>query len=460
MSEPTLQPETERDAEALLRAALERLVLLECHEAVSSRAPPSSAEAARAGHELRRLRERAEAAESQRDRLFAHVLEAERMRESLDAGGQPDPIDLASFISELRSELSEVQRARDLSDRRNAELTAELREARAPLGARRAFDWARGLEAQGLLFRADAKLGEMWPELCAGSAAERLVLAAVVRDLDSGELSLREAALARLATLPPALAAPVAAAALGRERDAALLEKLLRLSGRLGVASLLPLVEEELDHGDERVRAAALVAAVRLSVGRRVEGAGRSNDLVRWSDDPSPRVRRGAALAAALCRPGEALPLIEKLSRDPEPAVRRLAAASSAALPSLPEPLLRRLGNDEDPAVRRSALRALRAAPELLEMPAAERRARLKAQPPPGSRTVKPLPPPDAEAAFDPGFDPLPAIEDELRSALRGRTEEELGAALSLPIQTLAPAVARGLREGRLVRRGRKLYAG
>ncbi|HUB10036.1 MAG TPA: HEAT repeat domain-containing protein [Myxococcales bacterium] len=451
MSDPSPQPgaqESQRDAEALLRAALERLVLLECHQAVAGPAAPSTSEAARLDHELRRLRERAEAAEAQRDRLFAHVIDAERVRESLGGAEAEDPLDLASFIAELRSELAEVQRARDLADRRNAELSAELREARAPLGIRRALDWARGLEAQGLLFRGEAKLGEMWPELCVGTPTERLVLAAVVRDLDSGDASLREAALGRLGALPPTLAAPIVAAALGRERDPGLLEKLLRLGGRLGVRSLLPLVEGELANADEHVRAAALVATVRLGAG--------GDDLARWSDDPSPRVRRSAALASALCRPDAALPVLEKLAADTEPAVRKLAAASCAALPALPEPLLRRFGNDEDAGVRKTALKTLRAAPELEKLPAAQRRQRLKAEPPPAVRAVK-VPAP--AAAPDPGFDPLPAVERELRSSLRGRTDEELAQALSLPLASLTPALARGISEGRLVRRGQKIYA-
>ncbi len=118
------------------------------------------------------------------------------------------------------------------------------------------------------------------------------------------------------------------------------------------------------------------------------------------------------------------------------------------------EPLLRRLGNDEDPGVRRTALRTLRAQPELETLPAAERRQRLKATPAPASR-----PPPAApEPAAEPSIDPLPDVERELRSSLRGRTDEDLARALSLPLSTLAPALARGLAEGRLVRRGQKLY--
>ena len=57
---------------------------------------------------------------------------------------------------------------RDHADRRNAELSAQLRQAQAPKGARNALGWAAKLRAEGLLFREDAKLGELWPELCAG----------------------------------------------------------------------------------------------------------------------------------------------------------------------------------------------------------------------------------------------------------------------------------------------------
>jgi hypothetical protein len=445
------------DMEALLRATLERLVLLECRTALQpdSQATPASHEPAILQQELRAAQSRAAAAEAQRDRLFAHVLEAERLHSNLAGeAGDAGEVDLASFIAELRSELADVQRARDHADRRNAELTAQLRQANAPKGARSALDWAAKLHAEGQLFRENAPLAELWPELAAGTPSERLVLSGVVRDLDSSDVPLRESACIRLEGLPPALAAPVVAAALGREKDAILLCKLLRIGGRLGVKSVLPLVEQELDHADERVRAAALLAALRLNAG--------SQDLDHWLNDGSPRVRRSAAIAAALRLPERALPVLERLASDPIAEVRKLATGCAAALPAPPEQLLRRLGNDEDPGVRQSALRALQASPEIAGLPAAERRKRLKAQPLPQRRPEKPVGASLGVDAteVDPGFDVLPALERELRASLRGRTVEELAQLVELPVRALEHSIERGIAEGRLVRRGAKLYVG
>ncbi len=465
MSDPTPQPPAAGpkpgapDAEALLRATLERLVLLECRTALLPTAQPGEAAAARdpalLQQELSAAQSRADAAEAQRDRLFAHVLEAERLRSNLTGeGAAAGEVDLASFIAELRAELADVQRSRDHADRRNVELSAQLRQAQAPRGLRSALDWAEKLRADGLLFREDATLGEMWPELAAGTVSERLVLSGVVRDLDSSDVPLRESACIRLEGLPAPLAAPVVAAALGREKDPILLCKLLRIGGRLGVKSVLPLVERELDHADERVRAAALLAALRLNAN--------AQDLDRWMNDPSPRVRRSAAIAAALRLPERALPVLEQLASDPAVEVRKLATGCAAALPVPPEQLLRRLGNDENPGVRQSALRALQASPEIAGLPAAERRKRLKAQPPPQRRPEKPAeaaPGTDADA-IDPGFDVLPALERELRASLRGRTIEELAQLVELPERALEHSIERGIAEGRLVRRGAKLYVG
>jgi hypothetical protein len=131
-------------------------------------------------------------------------------------------------------------------------------------------------------------------------------------------------------------------------------------------------------------------------------------------------------------------------------------------LPVTPEQLLRRLGNDEDPAVRQSALRALQASPEIAGLPAAERRKRLKIQPSSQRRPEKPIEASNGTGAaeVDPGFDVLPALERELRASLRGRTIEELAQLVELPIRALEHSIERGIAEGRLVRRGAKVYVG
>ncbi|MHB1844149.1 MAG: hypothetical protein ACYCWW_04860, partial [Deltaproteobacteria bacterium] len=182
-------------AEALLRAALERLVLLECRGAEGATAPtaPRDPDGLRAG--LAHAEERATAAEAKLDLLFGRLLAAERVRAGLaDDSGADGEVDLAGFIAELRSELADVQRARDLAQQKNATLAAELRRAQSVSRPRGAVEWANRLAREGLLFSPGATLEELGPALAQGSAAERLLLAGVLRDLDGGDPALQDAA--------------------------------------------------------------------------------------------------------------------------------------------------------------------------------------------------------------------------------------------------------------------------
>ncbi|MHB1843881.1 MAG: HEAT repeat domain-containing protein, partial [Deltaproteobacteria bacterium] len=251
----------------------------------------------------------------------------------------------------------------------------------------------------------------------------------------------------RLGQLAPALSAPVIAAAMGRLRRPAILCHLLRLAGRTELTSISPLVQEELGHPDDSVRAAALWAFLRLPPPV-ANGAPEATvaALEQAAVDPSPRVRRAAALGATLSRPEAAQPLLERLSTDPAPEVRKLTAGCAAALPVSQGALLRRLGNDEAPAVRAAALRALRAVPSVAELPAAERRKALR-----GERTPKGAPAADGSAEL------AERITSELRASLRGCTVGELSARLSVPTGSVTRAIERA-GASRFVRRGEKVF--
>lgn len=447
------------DPEVLLRSALERIVLLECLTAAQPRNEdtPATLESAALRAEARGADERARSAEAHRDRLFARLLQAGSLQSSLAdhaaAEGQepaPEPtIDLASFIAELRSELAEVQRTQAFTVRRNQELTAELRRVQTQREPRGPMGWAERLQADGLLGRPTATLTELAPDLCLGTPAERLRLAALLRDLDSNDTALRDEACGRIGEFPATLAAPVVAAALGREREPPILGKLVSSAGRLGIRSLLPLVEREASHGDERVRAAALLARLRLTRNGPVEP--QTQLLEAAAVDPSPRVRRATALAVALERPKDAIALLARLAEDAESSVRRMAAACASSLSERPDRLLRRLASDDDASVRREALRALRAAPEIAGLPPAERRRELRTAATAGPRQGPPA---------SKGLDPLPAVENDLRSTLRGKTPAELAEALNLSPKAVGLAIDRGLAEARLTRRGSRIFPG
>ena len=121
-----------------------------------------------------------------------------------------------------------------------------------------------------------------------------------------------------------------------------------------------PSVRHALEDPAPEVRGAAVEAAVRLDAGAPAGGAALAA-LERGLLDPDPRVRRRSVLVAASA-PGSAgrdRGLLEAL-RDPEPGVRKMAAAALSG--SERPPVLRALAAaalDRDPAVARAALLAL-----------------------------------------------------------------------------------------------------
>jgi hypothetical protein len=487
-------PASSEELHRLLRAALERVVLLECRiggeRSVPSAPAPSPAEVERWRGEARRAEERATAAERQRDRLFEKVLDADRLSSSLSGEGEPEPIDLAGFIADLRAELAELQRARNLAEEKSAELQVQLKD-RQPRSARPEAQ-ARRLIDDGAMAAPDAPLGDLADDLIAGDPVQRMLLAGALRDLESPEEWLRETACDRLGELPPELSAPVIAAAINREESPEVLSRLIRLAGRTGIRSLEPLVETAREHADDRVRAAAVVACLRFGA-----------DFERFAPllaDPAPRVRRRAAVAAALWLPAEAPGVLQQLSEDPNAGVRKLVAIVASNLAAAgtqpgPERLSRRLADDPDRTVRRSALKSLRAETQLAdESPAVRRRAlrtraRLAPSQPrqevarerPAPRAAEPAVyfEPKIEARSEPELFPTTVpveaappppepkderladrLEAELRTSLRGRTIDELAAALELDLSAVEQAAAAGLSQGRLVQRGQRLFAG
>jgi hypothetical protein len=436
-------------SDELLRASLERLVLLECR--ATGELPPDSGlelELSRWRRQAQAAEARATAAEAQRDRLFSRIIDADRLRHGLDkeAGG----IELASFIAELRSELARAQEAREVSERQRSELLENLHHARrngrpAPEGPR---ELAKEMFASGLLRKADQTLTARASDLVAGSESERALLTGVLRDLDEGSSGLRLAALERLAALPPRLSAPVYAAALSREVEPEVLAHLCRVSGRCGVRSLMPLLARYAGHPDERVRVAVLFAQ------RRLDGDGDEGSNARRAEETDGSyVRRAALLVDTVFHPDDLASRLSGLTGDPDPGFRKLLAACAAALASPAEDALHALAQDRDPRVREAALRALGAPEALSRVPAAERRRALRHFPQaqvthPGD-TTRPTAP----------HDPVGTVERELRQSLRGLTPESLLEVLSLSRSELNSALDAAISAGRIVRRGPRYFA-
>jgi hypothetical protein len=438
-------------SDELLRASLERLVLLECRTTVQL--PPDSGlelELSRWRHQAQAAEARASAAEAQRDRLFSQIMEAERFRSGLDRDG--GGVELASFIAELRSELSRVQEARDLAERQRAELLERLQHSRRATGAapENPRELAEELVASGILKTAELTLTARAADLVSGSESERALLRAVLRDLDEGSTGLRLAALERLAGMPPRLAAPVYAAALSREVEPEVLAHLCRVAGRCGVRSLLPLLGRHSVHPDERVRVAVLFAQRRLAG----EGASPEPSVMESPrKDHASHVRRAALLADTVFHPEDLGPRLRNLVADPDPGFRRLLAACAAALAPPAEEVLRVLAQDRDSHVRTAALRALGAPVDLSAAPPAERRRALRALPQQSRARTADAPRPT------PPRDVVGAIERELRQSLRGLTPDALLESLSLSRGELNSALDAAISAGRIVRRGPRYFA-
>lgn len=468
----------------LLRAALERLVLLECRADLTPKAGADAAglELSRWRAEAQRAQARASSAEAQRDRLFSRLMEAGRVHTGL--AGEASDVDLASFIADLRSELARVEQARATAERDRSDLLTQLRaQARPPTPSDSPQGWAERLSAQGLLPEPGTPLTGLEADLVAGSAAERALLSGVLRDLTHGDERLRALAAERLSALPALLSAPVFAAALSREAAPAVLALLVRGAGLTRVGSLGPLLMQLSSHVDARVRAAVLFAEVRLAPAAPAE---------RWLSDPAARVRRRAALAAALHAPSAAAAVLEALAADAEAGVREAVAAAASSLTPTPTTLLLRLAQDEAPRVRRTALRALGAPPALAEATAAERRRALREQLKHGldgaqvarrparaagaAQSALGIGPMDSEAEavfaeltaelkLEPGEPSSPqpgrispdALEGELRSALRGRSATQLAEALGAELASVTAALEAAA--DRFLLRGQKWFA-
>jgi hypothetical protein len=273
-------------------------------------------------------------------------------------------------------------------------------------------------------------------------------LRGALRDLDEGSAGLRLAALERLASLPPRLAAPVYAAALSRETDPDVLAHLCRVAGRCGVHSLVNLVGRHAAHPDERVRVAVLFAQRRLSGGSAVESLGEGGNP---RDDRSPHVRRAVLLAETLFQPEGAQARFQKMTADPDPGFRRLLAACAAALDPPAEDVLRVLAQDRDGGVRAAAIRALGAPPALSEAAPAERRRAL--------RRLSSEPRSDGRTGPAGRRDLVSLIERELRQSLRGLTPDQLIEHLDLTRSELNSALDAAISSGHVVRRGARYFA-
>jgi hypothetical protein len=372
------------DPEGLLRSALEKIVFFECRVSqleselsaattVAERARGDAAVARRREVELEQAlagergqrgelerraseaEERVRLLEAERERLLGGLVDRARIAGAPDASGAPEEegqADLAGFIAELRAEI-EALRAFKASA-----IAAGLGVA-APQDAKRGPDRAATLAELGGRFETAGRVG-----LSAGDTArlkelfatrgDRALFERSMVDLDGPDVGRRLRAVNALGALGSRAAAPLLAAALGRERDAEVKVALLAALARLKEPFAADLAERELSDPRPAVRVAALEALAAAGDFRAAER------LAAALDDESATVRRRATLLLGFS-PGErAEDGLARALHDPDRGVARAAAAalSGRATPRAQSALARGLEHPE-PSVRQAAAAAL-----------------------------------------------------------------------------------------------------
>ena len=534
MSGRAEQAVSDERPDALLKSALEKIVYFEAraeqlhHELTSTRQEVVHLKRELALSEGRELALRREVAElevrlgrlgterdelsrlnqalrSERTHLLDKLLEVSRIRASDRREREPEDeddlgIDLASFISQLRSEaITRPADARPASSRSApagsppgaAEAVPAL--VGAPgAGASAVVQHAWRLHQEGRLAVSPGQLAEL-----AGGQDETL-FGFSVRELSAPDATSRVRAAERLKALGQPAAAPALATALHAEKDATVQVALLQAFAEVGREEGASVVSPLLASPVPEVRIAALKALLVLSP---QEAAPHLAQAVK---DPDRSVRRRASLLALGMEGDGARRLGEQAIHDADPEVRSLAALALGAgsgesarlllLESLKDPevrvrrsaaqsLARILGQDVSAVVDMDEGRRRREIRRLATLPVQPVRASLsspaptRAAPAPAPRApvqaAPPVPapaPPPAAAAPAPTRAPARATPSpvealcaplltEIRAAIRGRSLGELASGLSASPQLTEEALALLVARGAVVRRGHKYFA-
>ncbi|HZY03283.1 MAG TPA: HEAT repeat domain-containing protein [Anaeromyxobacteraceae bacterium] len=392
--------------EDLLRGALEKIVYFECRlsqleaelaaardlaarekeAAASARGREAALEAemarARADAEDEHTRsaelaDRVRLLEGERERVLAGLIDQARIGAAPRPGTAPaqaddERADLAGFIAELRAEVERLRPWKAVAEQAGLAPPDAPRapEARQPHAAEPIPAVAARFEAAGRLGLAPAEARRLEAQL--PTRAERSLYEKSMDDLASADAGARRRAADCLRALGSRAAAPLLAAAVGRERHPEVKAALLAALGDLAEPAAADIARRALDDQRPPVRAAALEALAALA------GQGAEPDLLRAFGDPSPLVRRRAALLAGF-RPGPAAEeALASALADRDPTVARAAALALSGRPTaLAQGALARALDHREPGVRRAAAASVsRWSGEQVdaESPAAERR--------------------------------------------------------------------------------------
>jgi hypothetical protein len=347
-----LRSDLEKPA-ALLRSALEKIVYFECRVAqleaelgaarqVAERARGDAAEArtretgavqalaaereARAALALSEAEatERVRLLEAERERLLSGLVERARLGGAPSVDGTPGPeeggADLASFIAELRAEL-ETLRQWKAAHQAGRSVPVPAPASRAPAAPSATVDaLAGGFSAGGRTGLSQVDAAQLKAYLV--SHADRVLWERAMGDLSAPAATTRLRAIRQLEALGAGAAAPLLAAALGREADGGVKVELLRALARFAEPFAAGLAAAELADARPEVRAEALQA---LAAVAEQEAA---PHLLRGLGDRSPLVRRRAAVLLGTARGEQVEAALVAALRDGDAGVARAAAAA------------------------------------------------------------------------------------------------------------------------------------
>jgi hypothetical protein len=522
--------------EELLRGALEKIVFFECRvsqldaevaaaRAVASREKEAAVAARTRELELETLLAQARSAvatmKSRSIELEEHVklLETERQRflsslvERARVAGAPSDIggnapgeqaDLAGFIAELRDEIERLKVWKTAAEK--AGITVEPGTASEPSGPVPPVSTLAGrFEEAGRLSFAASETDRMKEQLA--TRAERSLYTASMEDLSTADPGRRKRAAECLRALGSPAAAPLVAAAIGREADPAVKAALLTTLAATGEPSAAAIALREVSDSRPEVRAAALEAAAALAK-EKAEPA-----IIKALADPSALVRRRAVLLLGFIPGATVADALAAMLSDQDTGVARTAALALSGRPEVrAQAALTKALDHREPAIRRCAADAIaRWSGETIDpaSPAVERRrtarriaetlARMEenalreamAASPATAATInqpqviipKPMTeePSPAEPERPVALKSVPAARPvespveapknkpspleavligEIRTSLRGRTAEELSQLANTGITAVTDSLALLVRQGTLSQRGPRFFVG
>jgi hypothetical protein len=348
------------DPEGILRSALEKIVFFECRvsqleselaaaRTTAERARADAAEARRRETELAHalaaergtrgdaeaqagdLAERVRLLEGERERLLSGLVERARLDGAPGADGEPGPdeggADLAGFIAELRGEIQALRAWKAAAEAAGIRgLPGEAPVARGDRAAESVPRLAERFRAEGrvgISGRDADRLKDLLP-----TRADRVLYERSMDDLAAPDPRVRARAIRSLEALGARAAAPLLAAALGREDDEAVKAAVLGALGRFQEPFAAELCTRALDDARPAVRVAALEALAQVAAS---EAEPR---IAQALSDPSPLVRRRAALLLGFTGGDRAEAALSVALGDPDRGVARAAAAALSGRPT------------------------------------------------------------------------------------------------------------------------------